>query len=188
MAIEIQWRFTGSYTWVNYHTKIGSWHLFCIRTCTSLISMQGLLFCMHPAIKRRRYIVTSSLIGWEHTKMIPAMYAVWFRIVTCDCASVLAQFWYHNDACSGMSFRSPVVICGEPGAGKTSVMAKVASLLPAWLDDGQDEDIKIILRFLGTSTSSSTTKELLKSLCSQIHHINGNKRRIGSIPTVSPHC
>ena len=90
-------------------------------------------------------------------------------------------WWRHH----GMSFSSPVVICGEPGAGKTSVMAKVASLLPAWLDDGQDEDIKIILRFLGTSTSSSTTKELLKSLCSQIHQINGDKDRIESIPTVS---
>ena len=28
----------------------------------------GIIMCMRPANVRRRYIVTSSLIGWEHTQ------------------------------------------------------------------------------------------------------------------------
>ena len=30
-------------------------------------SFPGIILCMHPAIERRRYIVTSALIGWAHT-------------------------------------------------------------------------------------------------------------------------
>ena len=67
-------------------------------------------------------------------------------------------------------------------------MAKVASLVSSWFDDGDGEDdgdLKVILRFLGTSTSSSSTKELLRSLCSQIHQVNGQKGRIQLIPKAS---
>ena len=31
------------------------------------------LFCMHPANARRRYNVTSSLIGWAHTQNNPCV-------------------------------------------------------------------------------------------------------------------
>ena len=31
-------------------------------------SHTGIIFCMRPANERRRYIVTSSLIGWAHTQ------------------------------------------------------------------------------------------------------------------------
>ena len=32
------------------------------------------ILCMHPANKRRRYIVTSPLIGWAHTQNDPCCY------------------------------------------------------------------------------------------------------------------
>ena len=76
---------------------------------------------------------------------------------------------------------SPVVICGEPGAGKISVMAKVSSLLPEWLGA---KDARVIVRFLGTSTESSTTKDLLISLCAQIHRLNGHAGGVQQISTV----
>ena len=34
----------------------------------------GIILCMRPANERRRYIVTSPLIGWVHTKIIPEKY------------------------------------------------------------------------------------------------------------------
>ena len=34
-------------------------------------SAAGIVLCMHPANERRRYIVTSSLIGWAHTQNDP---------------------------------------------------------------------------------------------------------------------
>ena len=33
----------------------------------------GIILCMHPANERRRYIVTSSLIGWVHTQNDPCI-------------------------------------------------------------------------------------------------------------------
>ena len=33
-----------------------------------LMPFQWILLCMHPVNERRRYIVTSSLIGWVHTQ------------------------------------------------------------------------------------------------------------------------
>ena len=32
------------------------------------------ILCMHPVNERRRYIVTSSLIGWEHTQNDPCIF------------------------------------------------------------------------------------------------------------------
>ena len=33
----------------------------------------GIILCMRPANERRRYIVTSSLIGWAHTQNDPSL-------------------------------------------------------------------------------------------------------------------
>ena len=38
------------------------------------IPKSGIISCMRPANERRRYIVTSSLIGWAHTEIIFANY------------------------------------------------------------------------------------------------------------------
>ena len=35
----------------------------------------GIILCLHPANERRRYIVTSSLIGWVHTQNDPCLKA-----------------------------------------------------------------------------------------------------------------
>ena len=35
------------------------------------ILLPGIILCVHPANGRRRYIVTSSLIGWAHSQNDP---------------------------------------------------------------------------------------------------------------------
>ena len=35
------------------------------------LSLAGIILCMRPANERRRYIVTSSLIGWVRTQIVP---------------------------------------------------------------------------------------------------------------------
>ena len=39
----------------------------------------GIIFCVRPANERRRYNVTSSLIGWAHTQNYPCMW--WLLLV-----------------------------------------------------------------------------------------------------------
>ena len=75
----------------------------------------------------------------------------------------------------------PVVVCGVPGVGKTSIMAMMASLLPDWCSS---DDVRVLLRFCGTTRYSSNTKDLLKSLCIQIHKLNKTETRIPELPTV----
>ena len=56
----------------------------------------GIIPCTCPANERRRYIVMSSLIGWEHTKNYPWVIA-WIPVVTClgkkggECADIVAR-------------------------------------------------------------------------------------------------
>ena len=73
----------------------------------------------------------------------------------------------------------PIVVCGEPGSGKTSLMAKLAATIK---DSTRNP---VVLRFLGTTGQSTTTRELLRSLCQQIQAINGYD---DEVPTVRIVC
>ena len=57
----------------------------------------------------------------------------------------------------------PLVVYGESGCGKTSVIAKAASLVKEEFDDYIQ-----VTRFLGTTSESSTLSKLLHSVCCQI--------------------
>ena len=61
-----------------------------------------------------------------------------------------------------------LIVYGESGCGKTSIMAvaarKIKDLHP---------EIPIVLRFLGTTSQSSTIHDLLRSICTQIYHLIG---------------
>ena len=50
--------------WPRYHGT----RLYIKYICESLV---GIILCVHPANERRRYIITSSLIGWAHTQIGP---------------------------------------------------------------------------------------------------------------------
>lgn len=58
-----------------------------------------------------------------------------------------------------------LVIHGESGCGKTSIMAKVCTLVRSWIGD---EDCVVVTRFIGTSPDSSSIRPLLRSICTQL--------------------
>ena len=65
----------------------------------------------------------------------------------------------------------PLIIHGKSGAGKTSIMAKIATLLPSWMG----EEVVSVIRFLGTSPMSSTLRGLLMSVIEQWSNLFGSK-------------
>ena len=58
----------------------------------------------------------------------------------------------------------PFVVHGDIGSGKSSAMAKVASLVKSWLA----QDCVVVTRFLGTSLNSSSIYQTLISITQQI--------------------
>ena len=78
---------------------------------------------------------------------------------------------YVTGQCDGQITGAPLVLHGESGSGKTSVLAKCASLVPShWLSKRK---ASTIIRFLGTSPSSASIRRTLRSLCQQIRDIYG---------------
>ena len=74
-----------------------------------------------------------------------------------------------------------LVLYGESGCGKTSLMAKIATEVKQWLED---QSAKVILRFIGTSPDSSSIKPLLRSICIQLRKVTGQDT--SAIPEVTP--
>ncbi|KAF6030702.1 hypothetical protein EB796_011001 [Bugula neritina] len=62
----------------------------------------------------------------------------------------------------------PLIMYGESGCGKTSLLAKSASLVREVYNDATPV---LLIRFLGTSPDSSTIQPLLHSLCVQISYL-----------------
>ncbi|KAL9973170.1 hypothetical protein ACROYT_G019587 [Oculina patagonica] len=65
-----------------------------------------------------------------------------------------------------------VVLYGESGCGKTSIMAKIATEVKTWIED---ECPIVVLRFIGTSPDSSGIRPLLRSMCIQLCKATGQK-------------
>ncbi|KAJ7363337.1 hypothetical protein OS493_011625 [Desmophyllum pertusum] len=63
-----------------------------------------------------------------------------------------------------------VVLYGESGCGKTSIMAKIAREVKQWIED---ESPIVVLRFIGTSPDSSGIRPLLRSICTQLCKATG---------------
>ncbi|XP_071851838.1 NACHT domain- and WD repeat-containing protein 1-like isoform X2 [Apostichopus japonicus] len=64
--------------------------------------------------------------------------------------------------------RQPLVFHGEPGIGKSSIIAKSLELLPKWMDS---HPAFIVYRFVGATPSSCNTHALVGSICRQICHL-----------------
>ena len=75
-----------------------------------------------------------------------------------------------------------VILHGESGCGKTSVMAKIAVEIRKWFED---ESVIVVLRFIGTSPESSSVRLLLRSVCQQLQKVTENDST--EIPEVSSH-
>ena len=71
--------------------------------------------------------------------------------------------------------RTPLVVCGPGGAGKTAFMAHLAGRAS---DSGVP--VVIVQRFIGATPGSSDTRGLLLSICAEIAAVYGFARRTGS--------
>ncbi|CAM4872504.1 unnamed protein product [Rotaria socialis] len=63
--------------------------------------------------------------------------------------------------------KQPLVLWGEGGCGKSSMLAKIAADSSSWFPPKQYNPIRLI-RFLGTTPDSSSIGPLLRSVCQQL--------------------
>lgn len=75
-----------------------------------------------------------------------------------------------------------VVLHGESGCGKTSIMAKIATEMKQWVED---QSAVVVLRFIGTSPDSSGIRTLLRSICIQLCKATGQDTE--AVPEVNIH-
>lgn len=73
-----------------------------------------------------------------------------------------------------------IVIHGQSGCGKTSILAKIAKDVKHWLEGSNRITV---FRFLGTSPDSSSARLLLRSVCQQLCKLSG--QNTANIPDVS---
>ena len=52
-------------------------------------------------------------------------------------------------------------------------MAKLSQQLPVWREQ---PDAPVVLRFLGTTSSSASTRDMLHSLCQQLNEFKGDQK------------
>ncbi|XP_045512616.1 NACHT domain- and WD repeat-containing protein 1 isoform X1 [Pieris brassicae] len=58
----------------------------------------------------------------------------------------------------------PLVVLGGAGCGKATLLARAASLAHTWLDD-----LALVVRYVGLTSQSSSSHQLLKSIVDQLH-------------------
>jgi len=71
---------------------------------------------------------------------------------------------------NGLIHQTPFIIFGESGSGKTTIMAKAS--LNSSLQSPKNR--RTIVRYCGTTSSSSTVRRLILSLCYQLNKISEN--------------
>ncbi|XP_064619858.1 NACHT and WD repeat domain-containing protein 2-like [Lineus longissimus] len=70
--------------------------------------------------------------------------------------------------------QQPLVVFGESGCGKTSVMAKCAQTICTWVsDEVLSVSPVVVMRFLGTTPKSSNIRQVLYTVCQQITAVYG---------------
>jgi hypothetical protein len=71
-------------------------------------------------------------------------------------------------------YSKPLIVHGKSGSGKTALMAKAAEMTKTWFPKSV-----LMIRFLGTSTMSTTIRGVIASLCSQICEIYNIQKHTG---------
>lgn len=66
--------------------------------------------------------------------------------------------------------KQPLVLWGEGGCGKSSMLAKIAFESMSWFSSRSCTPIRLV-RFLGTTPDSSSIGPLLKSVCMQLTYL-----------------
>ncbi|XP_058251141.1 NACHT domain- and WD repeat-containing protein 1 [Hemibagrus wyckioides] len=65
------------------------------------------------------------------------------------------------------SSQNALLLLGEPGLGKSTILAKVTELLPTWIPG----DVTVLGCFVGLTSDSRNMRLLLQSLCTQIAEV-----------------
>ncbi|XP_053407147.1 uncharacterized protein LOC123546872 [Mercenaria mercenaria] len=73
-----------------------------------------------------------------------------------------------------MEYTKPLIVYGKSGCGKTALMAKAAEMSKTWFPNSV-----LMIRFLGTSTMSTTIREVLVSLCLQVSEVYKMQKQTG---------
>ncbi|NWX49629.1 NWD2 protein, partial [Steatornis caripensis] len=65
---------------------------------------------------------------------------------------------------------NPLIVYGGPCTGKTLLLAEVAKKSYSWLQEemGPDSDPVVVIRFLGSTETSTDLKNILQSICEQL--------------------
>ncbi|NXI47482.1 NWD2 protein, partial [Galbula dea] len=65
---------------------------------------------------------------------------------------------------------NPLIVYGGPCTGKTLLLAEVAKKAYSWLQEemGPDSDPVVVIRFLGSTETSTDLKNILQSICEQL--------------------
>ncbi|NXI70736.1 NWD2 protein, partial [Anseranas semipalmata] len=65
---------------------------------------------------------------------------------------------------------NPLIVYGGPCTGKTLLLAEVAKKAYSWLQEemGPDSDPVVVIRFLGSTETSTDLKNILQSVCEQL--------------------
>ncbi|XP_048576749.1 NACHT and WD repeat domain-containing protein 2 isoform X2 [Nematostella vectensis] len=72
------------------------------------------------------------------------------------------------------SGQKPLVLYGDSGCGKTSLVAMTAKLVPSWTE----YEPVVVLRFLGTTPDSSNIRLVLRSACLQLCKAFGTSTKV----------
>lgn len=67
-----------------------------------------------------------------------------------------------------------LILYGEAGHGKTSLMTKIASSVRTWLESSGRRG-SVILRLCGTTPKSANVHQLLRSICEQVAYVSNTK-------------
>ncbi|KAM4807673.1 uncharacterized protein WCC33_012466 [Rhinophrynus dorsalis] len=116
------------------------------------------------AEKRRKYIFRNQRNEeiLEHAKHCHSLV---------NCFMGCESFLHQLQGCITSANRQLIIVHGEAGSGKSSIIAKVATLASQWI--AGNKDLRVVTRFIGITGESRDTRQLLRSLCCQIADIYG---------------
>lgn len=151
VSYNIKWQENG----VDSHSS-QEHHQYIDKLCQDFI--QKIKDCIEDAIKNRKNSTLDNKLFEEVAQ----------HSICCQqlCSSLYSQTKPLNKIKSYITGEgnSPLVVHGQQGSGKTSLIAMAANASPSWVGP----EVKVVVRFLGVTHHSSKVHQLLHSLCLQL--------------------
>ena len=108
----------------------------------------------------------NAILYWQHFNIfVGSIYLLCFQVKTYILGSL----------------RRPFLIYGQTGTGKSMFTSKIAISLKNWVRNRTSNFVMLVVRFLGTTPTSSSIPTLVMSLCQQLcYNLEVRKSRISS--------